>query len=178
MASGRLVAVNSMPPAWPARFLIAAVLTAATYLVLTALASVRVDPVVWVAPEPSEPQYRQHGKPVLSGAGMAAWIVVVLAYAAVAAAALAPRTARARAIALTAIVSLVIVAVVHPSWVLLLLPEGWRWGYASAFERNGLPFGAARANWSPAVLLTFVAVPHALLTMLMTAPPRASSNRD
>lgn len=136
------------------------------YLVLYALAARRIDPVVWVAPSATE--YRQHGKPVLGITGIVTWTAVILLYSAAAGRALARPDARLRATALTAIASLLIVAVAHPTFMPLLLPVGWRSGYAQFFESTGLPFGAARGFWTLTILLTAITITHAMITTLLT----------
>jgi hypothetical protein len=54
--------------------------TVALYGSLYELATIRVDPVRFVAPGPDEPSFRQHGKPVLSAAGVTTWLLVIGIY--------------------------------------------------------------------------------------------------
>ena len=151
---------------WGTRFVIAAGLTAAMDLILYALAARRIDPVVWVAPATAE--YRHHGQPVLGITGIVTWAAVILLYSAVAGATLARPDTRPRATILTALASLLVIAIVHPTFMPLLLPAGWRSGYAQFFENTGLPFGAARGYWTLTVLLTAITIPHAMITTLLT----------
>jgi hypothetical protein len=142
--------------------------TLSLYLALYGLASAAVDPVAWASPSSVEQEYRQHGKPVLSVSGIAIWSGLVVLYTAIIVwvshgVAVLPR----RPAMSLLILSLVIIAVVHPLLGPLLMPHAWRSNYVAFFERMRLPFGPSQRTFELSGWLLSAALPHAVLVYLV-----------
>ena len=147
--------------------------TVALYGSLYELSTIRVDPVRFVAPGPDEPSFRQHGKPVLSVAGAAAWLLVISIYVVSVCLVIARRAGRRRlhvrllTFLLALAASLLTVALVHPLLSPLLMPQAWRSPYVQWLQAVHFPVGAAHISFNMFGILTYVSAVHAAVMLFV-----------
>lgn len=112
--------------------------TLLSYSLLVGMSYMAINPVSSIFSP--EPEFRQHGKPVLDLAGFILWFEVLVVYAAGSAAMAARLLELRRSFAIglaigVLLVSSLYVAIVHPTLLLMLLGPEWWARYSSIAQR-------------------------------------------
>jgi hypothetical protein len=174
-----VVLSNMMSRRWPL-LICAYVVTVLLSAVLLGLATVRIDPVRFVTPLPTDdPFFRQHGKPLLSGTGVTIWLVLLVVYV-FSLHRMFARHARNGWIPPVAalIASAMIITFAHPLLAPLLMPLSWSTSYTEFLESIRVPVGAGRISYNVAAVLTYVSALQAIVVyMLMVRLARHGTSK-
>lgn len=155
-------------------------LTAVLYAILCVLAGASIDPVRFTSPHGDGALFRQHGMPVLSVMGAVIWLFIIAVYLAAMQLLLHRKAGVAPPRSILAfLLTLLIVAIVHPLLIPLLLPPAWRAPYVQLFELVHSPVGASRIGLNAFALLTVVSLVQAMLLCgIIFDRPGASTSRS
>lgn len=161
----RQVAMGSKP-LWT--FGVVFALTVTLYVTIALMGRATIDPTVFTAPPMDRPEYRQHGMPIFSVKGVAAWCAIITVYAVIMAYYVRTDAAASWHVFVTvAVSSSVFLSVLHPLIVPLLLPDTLRRAYVGMFMAGRLPFGPSQRILDLRDLLVVGAAPHTVLTYLI-----------
>jgi hypothetical protein len=161
------------------------ILTGVLFACLYWLASVRIDWIVTTA-DPSRPEFQRHGRPVFAPLGFLIWVVILACYA-VATVSLARKllsrggrpAGNVRATLSLLIASVVLVAVVHPRFLLTVAPPAFQDAVVGTLMRLAPlrdiyeHWGIARQVWWIFLLQVLLGLGAALLLQRRERPASA-----
>ncbi|HJW96420.1 MAG TPA: hypothetical protein VJ901_22610 [Thermoanaerobaculia bacterium] len=143
--------------------------TMVLYVVLYWLTQRGFDPVRFVAAVPIDLTRYYHGQPALSGIGVTTWIVAVALYALCVAATTRSRLRYLPLAICVLCLSVMYLCLVHPRFVLTVLPDNAAHRFAAAIQSYVPPLRALYFGWNPFHLWPYVMLVHVLLVYTLVS---------